>query len=259
MNATDERAVQTAIDRLEAASSHRNNETYRAALTVGGLIAAGRAHEKVLEEIQRIAESKGLPAREAAAAIKSGLRSGLSAPLHPAHAAGPRIQQRRTPPATSEERARILGARRTWADACPDDVLVAAHPYSSRKNIEHAFGARRGEAYVSQLKRREDVLVVPVRELPSWRVVGVQLIAPDGTKESRGLLRTGCCPLGNTEDAKAELFVVEGWATGHAFLNAYPRCAVAIAFGAGRLDSVARLCDEHLAPRTITIAREAAS
>jgi phage/plasmid primase-like uncharacterized protein len=102
-----------------------------------------------------------------------------------------------------------------------------------------------------------DCVVVPVRELPSEKVVAVQLIAEDGTKQSLGPIKGHCLPLGNTLNPKLRRFVVEGWATGAAMLEHYKgNCAVFVAFGKSNLETVAELVLVHFPGGDVIIAGE---
>ena len=129
------------------------------------------------------------------------------------------------PAPISETRPKAL---EFWRKADNDDAVVASHPYAKRKQITHAFGARRGVAGGSVVGYDSDCILVPNR---SWdgEFLGVECINAEGKKQTFG--NKGILMLGNPEDAML-IHLCEGWATAWALSQMFPqRFAVIVCFG----------------------------
>lgn len=116
-------------------------------------------------------------------------------------------------------------AARLWAQARQADP---GHSYLTRKGIK-PHGAR-------QLGER---LVLPITT-PGGSLVGLQFIAPDGTKRFlRGARKRGCCIVVNDPPAPSRLLICEGWATGASLAEADRTAKVIAGIDAGNLIPVA--------------------
>lgn len=129
-------------------------------------------------------------------------------------------------------------ARKLWQNA---EEGVSTHPYAISKGICFEAGARRGKASGRVVGKNADCLVIPVSDIQTGQLIGVQCINPEGKKQSFGQLRGGCLLLGNTLDKSLDWWVVEGWADAvSAVFHIHKGNAVAaVAFGMNRMMEVA--------------------
>lgn len=137
------------------------------------------------------------------------------------------MSERRSPRTSEGQRSKAL---RMWLAADRSDAAVAAHPYAVRKQIGHAFGAG----------RYGDLLLLPIRIHGTAKVISVQTVTTDGTKRTYGSMEDGFLMLGNTMRPDGDIFVVEGWADAYAVLHTWTNTCCGIAFGKGRMNTVAK-------------------
>jgi putative DNA primase/helicase len=166
------------------------------------------------------------------------------------------VVRRMTAPriAPSKKRSKTrLYALELWMAANRDDQYVATHPYAQRKGIYCAGGAGRAEATGRLIGKKVDCLIVPQRTLEN-KVVGVEVIAPDGTKQTFG--NKGILILGNDLDADVPQLVCEGWATGFRLLHIMKNAAIYCCFGKGTLEKTARKIAEEYPDRKVRIMAE---
>jgi len=144
-----------------------------------------------------------------------------------------------------------------WASTNRNSAYVRNHPYSIEKNINNSFGAGRHSS-ARLFGKSSDSLVVPIRDLYTNDVIAVQLIGPDGTKQTYGSFKGHALPLGNTLDCSLRRFVVEGWATGVWFFKHYQgHCCIYVAFGCSNMMNVATWLINNRPGSDIYIANEA--
>jgi putative DNA primase/helicase len=145
-----------------------------------------------------------------------------------------------------------------WLSSPSPDVSVTAHPYAIAKGIESAGGAGRGIASGKLIGKQSDCLIVPIRDIETNKLQGVQCINTDGIKQSFGGVSGGALILGNTLDKSLIWYVCEGWASALSVVfnlqNGNGVCACA--FGKSNLDKTAKLIGKIHQPDEIIILRE---
>lgn len=163
-----------------------------------------------------------------------------------------------TPKQTAQKPSTSLYARQLWDAADREDNYVGLHPYAKKKGIGWAAGAGRTTASGSLIGRNADCLIVPIRTDAIGEVQGVQVINPDGEKQTFGKISGGCLVLGNTLDLNLDWYVCEGWASAvsAAFHHRKGNAVAAAAFGKGNLDKTAKILERVFDPKRITILGE---
>lgn len=146
-------------------------------------------------------------------------------------------------------------ALKLWSMAQDDDELLASHPYCQRKQIHHAFGARRGQATGAIIGKQSDCIIIPIRSGGTGSVQAVQCINHEGSKQTFGTMTGAYLLLGNEMDASG-WYVVEGWATAHA-AQVKRNIVTAVAFGLSRLQSTAEMLANQFNPETVIIVKDA--
>jgi hypothetical protein len=145
-----------------------------------------------------------------------------------------------------------------WLDHPSPDVSVMAHPYAVAKGIESAGGVGRGKASGKLIGKQSDCLIVPIRNIQSNKVQGVQCISTDGVKQSFGSVSGGALILGNTLDKSLIWYVCEGWASAYStvFHHQNGKGVCACSFGKSNLDKTAKIIAKNHKPEEIIILRE---
>ncbi len=100
-----------------------------------------------------------------------------------------------------------------WRTANREDAYVASHPYAVAKGISWAAGAGRAIASGRVVGEHEDCIIVPIRNLQTGEIQGVQIINAKGAKQTFGAVSGGALILGNTLDPRLPWYVVEGGLT----------------------------------------------
>ena len=146
-----------------------------------------------------------------------------------------------------------LNARRRRQDAD-----ITSHAYAITKGIESAGGAGRANASGKIIGRDSDCIVIPIRDIQTEKVQGVQCINPEGRKQTFGSMSGNGLLLGNTLDKHIPWYVCEGWASAYSMVfhhykgNAVCGCA----FGKHNMDRLAQAVVDKYAPDIITILEE---
>lgn len=166
------------------------------------------------------------------------------------------LPQPRTPPA-ARQRDTASYARELWLVSDWSDSAVASHPYAVKKGITHAGGAKRGKASGRVIGRNTDCIIVPVRDIPTSKVVGVQCINADGAKQTFGPTKGNALILGNSLDLNSRWYVAEGWASAYSVVFHHGGTLCAAAFGKSNLMAVAERIAEVYTPDEIVIIKEA--
>ena len=106
--------------------------------------------------------------------------------------------------------------------------------------------------------KNSDCLIVPIRNIDTNKVQGVQCINSEGRKQTFGSVSGGALILGNTLDKSLSWYVAEGWATAVAivFHHQDGNGVCAASFGRGRQKEVAELIDETFKPKEVIILKE---
>jgi len=149
-------------------------------------------------------------------------------------------------------------AAQIWLRADCSDAAVRSHPYAIAKGIDWAAGAGRTVASGRVIGKDADCIVVPIRNIETSKVSGVQCINSDGDKQTFGPVSGNGLILGNTLDTSLYWCVCEGWAsaTSMVFHHLKGHGVAVAAFGKGNLDAVAHKLAEVYQPEAIRILRE---
>jgi hypothetical protein len=149
-------------------------------------------------------------------------------------------------------------ALQLWLAADSGDSTVASHQYAIDKGIDWAAGAGRGNASGSIIGKNADCLIVPIRDIETNKVQGVQCINPEGRKQTFGSVSGGALILGNTLDNSLPWYVCEGWASAVSMVfhhqNGNGVCAAS--FGKSNQKKAAELIAEAHRPKEIIILEE---
>ncbi|MES9874332.1 MAG: PriCT-2 domain-containing protein [Candidatus Sedimenticola sp. 6PFRAG7] len=149
-------------------------------------------------------------------------------------------------------------AKELWLQSNPDVTTVASHSYAINKGIAWAGGAARGIASGKVIGKDADCIIVPIRDIETEKLVGVQCINPEGKKQTFGPTKNNGLLLGNTLDKHAPWYVVEGWASGFsmAFHHHMGNAVAGIAFGKHNMESLAQRMANVYSPDKIIIIEE---
>jgi len=149
-------------------------------------------------------------------------------------------------------------ALRIWLEANCDDSYVALHPYARKKGIDWAAGGARGNASGSVIGKNTDCLIVPIRNIQTNKVQGVQCINLEGGKQTFGSVSEGSLILGNTLNKSFPWYICEGWASAVSmvFHHLKGNGVCATSFGKSNLEKTAKVIAEVYEPEEIIILRE---
>ena len=139
-----------------------------------------------------------------------------------------------------------------------EDADVAHHPYAIRKKIESAGGAGRATASGSVIGRNADCIIVPIRDIQTEKVTGIQAINPAGAKQTFGAVSGNGLLLGNTLDKRIPWYVAEGWASAYSmvFHHHHGNAVCGASFGKSNMDKLAQAMADKYAPECIKILEE---
>ena len=150
-------------------------------------------------------------------------------------------------------------AKSLWLAA--DWTTAGSHPYALSKGINWPAGTARGMASGKIIGQNMDCIIVPIRDLSTNAVKGVQCINTDGDKQSFGSLSGNGFICGNTLNKSIRWFVVEGWADAVSMVfHHYKGNAVAMA-ACGKdavMETLAERIKEVFAPEKVIIVEDAA-
>ena len=135
---------------------------------------------------------------------------------------------------------------RSWRE----DADIASHPYAIAKGIESAGGAGRATASGKIIGKDADCLIIPIRDIQTEKVQGVQAINPEGKKQTFGNVSGGGLILGNTLDKSIPWYVCEGWASAYSmvFHHLHGNAVCGASFGKSNQDKLARAMADKYAP-----------
>jgi putative DNA primase/helicase len=167
----------------------------------------------------------------------------------------------RNPAQSAPERPRSstkVYALELWLRLVRSDNAVAAHQYAIAKGIESAGGAGRTTASGRIIGQEADCIVVPIWDIQTDKVQGVQCINSEGKKQTFGNISGGGLILGNILDKHIPWYVAEGWASAYSmvFHHHHGNAVCAAAFGKSNLDRLAQAIADKYAPDEITILEE---
>jgi hypothetical protein len=152
-------------------------------------------------------------------------------------------------------------ALKLWMAA--DSNLVGEHPYAIAKGITWAAGAARGIASGFIIGKATDCIIVPIRNLQTNKVQGVQCISNQCVndkwpKQTFGRITGGALILGNTLDKSIPWYVCEGWAStvSMVFHHLKGNGVCACSFGKTMQRPVAEVIAEHHNPKEVIILQE---
>ncbi len=150
-----------------------------------------------------------------------------------------------------------------WLAGDKSNSAVGGHQYAIDKGIDWAAGAGRGVASGKIIGKNTDCIIVPIRNIETNKVQGVQCISGQRVsgkwpKQTFGSVSGGALILGNTLDKRLIWYVTEGWASAVAtvFHHAKGIGVCACSFGKTNLEKVALLIEEVHNPDVIRIQRE---
>ena len=149
-------------------------------------------------------------------------------------------------------------ALQLWLAANSDDSVVSKHQYAIDKGIDWAAGAGRGNASGSIIGKNTDCLIVPIRDIQTNKVQGVQCINSEGSKQTFGSVSGGGLILGNTLDKSLIWYVTEGWASAVSMVFHHQKGngVCASSFGKSNQHKTAKLLAEFHHPKEIIILEE---
>ena len=142
--------------------------------------------------------------------------------------------------------------------ASREDAYISSHPYAIRKGIESAGGAGRAKASGRIIGKEADCIIVPIRDIQTDKVQGVQCINTEGAKQTFGSVSGGGLLLGNTLNKSLPWYVCEGWASAYSvvFHHCHGNGVCAVAFGKSNIDKLAQRIDAIHNPAETVILRE---
>ncbi len=147
---------------------------------------------------------------------------------------------------------------RLWLAANKYDSNAGSHLYALNKGIDWDAGAARGIASGSLIGKDADCLIIPIRNIETDKVQGVQCINTQGRKQTFGSVSGGALILGNTLDKSLTWYVCEGWASAVSMVFHHQKgngvCAAS--FGKSNQRKVAELIAETYQPNEIVILEE---
>ncbi len=147
---------------------------------------------------------------------------------------------------------------RLWLAADKSDPIVGSHQYAKDKGIDWAAGAGRGGASGKIIGKNADCIIVPIRNIQTNKVQGVQCIVSSENKQNFGAVSGGALILGNTLDKSLTWYVCEGWASAVSMVFHHQKgngvCAAS--FGKSNQRKVAELIAETYQPNEIVILEE---
>lgn len=158
--------------------------------------------------------------------------------------------------APRESRSTETYAKKLFLACNRDDQYVADHSYAKAKGIDWAAGVGRGSANGRVIGKNADSIIVPIRNIQTGKVQGVQCINPEGKKQSFGKVSEGALILGNTLNLNEPWFVAEGWASAVSTVFHHGKEVCACSFGKSNQVSVAENISKYYDPREIIILRE---
>lgn len=147
-------------------------------------------------------------------------------------------------------------AKEIWLSASYSDALIGKHRYAIKKGISWAAGAKRGRASGRLIGQRADCVIVPIRNIESDKVQGVQCINSDGQKQTFGTLRDGALLLGNSLCKHEPWYVVEGWASAVSTVFHHGKTVAVCAFGKSNLDRITQAVAAAYSPDEIIVLEE---
>jgi phage/plasmid primase-like uncharacterized protein len=147
-------------------------------------------------------------------------------------------------------------AKRLFLSFNRDDKYVSEHKYAINKGIDWAAGAGRGNATGKLIGKNADCIIVPIRNIETSSVQGVQCINPEGIKQSFGSVSGGALIIGNTLNLSDTWYVVEGWASAVSTVHHHGKQVCACSFGKSNQDAAAQKVYKKYRPKELVILRE---
>lgn len=161
--------------------------------------------------------------------------------------------------APERPRSSTMGyALELWLRSVRTDSAIVAHRYAIAKGIESAGGAGRTTASGKIIGREADCIIVPIRDIQTDKVQGVQCINASGSKQTFGNVSGGGLLLGNTLDKRLPWYVAEGWASAYSmvFHHHHGNAVCGVSFGKSNMGRLAEAVAEKFAPDVVTILEE---
>ena len=149
-------------------------------------------------------------------------------------------------------------AMRLWNEGVSGSEF---HPYAKRKGVsEFVAGTKRHKSVSgSEIGRYQDCILIPLFDLMTMQVKGVQAINPNGVKQTYGELKTRGFPIG--DKTSPNIFIVEGWADAVSLAYIDPKyagnCFVIAACGNRNLLPLAEVVSALYKPELIHVIADA--
>jgi hypothetical protein len=150
-----------------------------------------------------------------------------------------------------DDRAKIDYARSIWRRANTDDEHVGLHPYAIAKEIHWAAGAGRGSVSGRLIGENADCLIIPIYDLNTDSLQGVQCVNAKGVKQTFGRAKGGGLIFGNSLRLNGDWAVAEGWASTVACVHWHGFDCAVCSFGNSRFDEVYDLVSNRFSPKQI--------
>ena len=147
-------------------------------------------------------------------------------------------------------------AKEIWNAACPDQSLVAKHPYVVKKEFNSAAPARRCCVSGSLVGNEADCLIVPVQDIRTKELQSVQCINAEGMKQNFGPVKGGALILGDSSLKDVVWAVAEGWASAAACIKWHGFKVAVCSFGKHSLRTVAQEIAEFYRPVEVRVLLE---
>ena len=146
---------------------------------------------------------------------------------------------------------KIRYANSIWARANTDDEHVGLHPYAIAKEIHWAAGAGRGSVSGRLIGENADCLLIPIYDLNTDSLQGVQCVNAKGVKQTFGRVKGGGLIFGNSLRLSGDWAVAEGWASTVACVHWHGFDCAVCSFGNSRFDEVYDLVSNRFSPKKI--------
>jgi len=150
-----------------------------------------------------------------------------------------------------------------WARVERSSEAVASHRYADTKGIGWHAGAGRARVSGKVIGPEADCIIVPIRDLETFNVVGVEVLSDRRDakgkflRQSFGRKTSAALPLGNRINTCIPHHVCEGWSTGVRLWRALGDVVVYVAFGKGLMEPVGEWLEQHRCQGPVYIAEEA--
>lgn len=144
----------------------------------------------------------------------------------------------------ADRTARALAQERAYSEAAAKAAQILQR--ATREALQHLYCVRKGIEPHGVKVNRHGLLVIPIYSVRNGKLQTVQLIDRNGNKKmlTGGRAAGGCYPFADVphfwDNARHDIGVCEGWATGATLAESLPNVAMFAAFSAGNLLAVSQ-------------------